>query len=196
MAAPGTVRIVSEAARRPAIEWLWGSLGIGIATMSTAFAAYMMAFGPVQPNPQDGTDFGVFAHVRPRTHAAWAATAPLPSRTQDPDRDGAAQDAPPGQDARAEVDFTPTGSVPVGQRRDPPTTLPIGKAAAAAQPPAALPSFTVRDVFDGKALVDSGRALSLVAPGSVLDGAGEVLSIEKRGNGWVVMTTRGLIGAR
>lgn len=58
-----------------------------------------------------------------------------------------------------------------------------------------LPGYVLRDVFDGKALVESRNALSLVAPGSTIDGAGEVLAIERRGDRWIVATTRGLIGA-
>ena len=56
-----------------------------------------------------------------------------------------------------------------------------------------LPGFTVRDVFDGHALVESRSSLSVVKPGSVLDGAGQVLSIERRGDLWVVLTDKGLI---
>ena len=48
----------------------------------------------------------------------------------------------------------------------------------------------------GKALVESRSSLSVVKPGSMLDGAGEVLSIEKRGERWVVLTQNGVIAGQ
>ena len=137
----------------------------------------------------------LFAHVRPRTHAAWAGTTLPAGGRADVNRTAPRRTPRPERSAAPAVDFTPTGTRAGRTSPNPDTTLPVGKAAAA-QPSTALPSFKVRDVFDGKALVDSGPALALAAPGSVLDGAGEVLSIEQRGNNWVVVTTRGLIGTK
>ena len=48
----------------------------------------------------------------------------------------------------------------------------------------------------GQALVESRSSISVVKPGSMLDGAGQVLSIEKRGEHWVVLTANGIIAQR
>ena len=51
----------------------------------------------------------------------------------------------------------------------------------------------VRDVYNGIALVESPRGSIEVAPGAIIPGAGTVKSIERRGRGWIVITSRGLI---
>ncbi|MFZ0495540.1 MAG: hypothetical protein WBE80_01555 [Methylocella sp.] len=86
----------------------------------------------------------------------------------------------------------------------------LGKAAAGKQaqlavPPAKPPlenakgrprlitTWVVRDVYDGIALVESPRGSIEVAPGEIIPGAGMVKSIERRGAGWIVITSRGLV---
>ena len=66
----------------------------------------------------------------------------------------------------------------------------------AAPKPATLDGWLLRDVYGGVALVE-GRAGGLreVAPGEFVPGVGEIRSIERRGRGWVVVTSRGLIQA-
>ena len=165
-------------------DWLWHGLGVGAATASAGFATYALAFSTGQVVPSG--NFNLFSRS---DHPYQAAGA----QHTEPKGDGAA----PGRSETADrggVDFAPTGSV-AG-----PSAAPGGAAgpdAAArsrrvAEGPA-LPNFTLRDVFDGKALVESRSSLSVVKPGSVLDGAGEVLSIEKRGERWVVLTQNGVI---
>ncbi|WP_237480095.1 hypothetical protein [Lichenibacterium dinghuense] len=62
--------------------------------------------------------------------------------------------------------------------------------------PATVDGWLLRDVYGGVALVE-GRAGGLreVAPGEYVPGVGEIRSIERRGRGWVVVTSRGLIQA-
>ncbi len=66
----------------------------------------------------------------------------------------------------------------------------------AAARPATVEGWMLRDVYGGMALVE-GRSGGLreVAPGEYLPGVGEIRSIERRGRGWVVVTSRGIIQA-
>ena len=56
-----------------------------------------------------------------------------------------------------------------------------------------ITNWVVRDVYDGIALVESPRGSIEVAPGEIIPGAGMVKSIERRGAGWIVITSRGLV---
>ena len=170
-------------------DWVLGGLGVGAATASASFAAYMLAFGPSELVP--GGDFTIFAAYDHRPQVAQPTAGPTHGNR-------AASQVAEGSPARAEaaapdaVDFTPTGSI----------TPAVGGAVVpkAAQPSRqdgrSLPAFNLRDVFDGQALVESRSSISVVKPGSMLEGAGEVLSIEKRGEHWVVLTANGIIAQR
>jgi uncharacterized protein YidB (DUF937 family) len=70
---------------------------------------------------------------------------------------------------------------------------PLGTVAPAASTPQLLTNWVVRDVYNGMALVESPRGSIEVAPGEIIPGAGTVKSIERRGGGWIVITSRGLI---
>lgn len=70
---------------------------------------------------------------------------------------------------------------------------PLGSLAPAASTPQLITNWVVRDVYGGVALVESPRGSIEVAPGEVIPGAGTVKSIERRGRGWIVITSRGLI---
>lgn len=59
--------------------------------------------------------------------------------------------------------------------------------------PRLITNWVVRDVYDGLALVESPRGTIEVAPGEILPGAGRVKSIERRGSGWVVITSEGVV---
>jgi tetrahydromethanopterin S-methyltransferase subunit G len=56
-----------------------------------------------------------------------------------------------------------------------------------------LRDYSVEDVRDGIAVVDSRSGPQEVAPGDFIPGAGRVLRIEKRGGDWFVLTSRGVI---
>ncbi len=178
----------AAAATRSLGDWLWHGLGVGAATASAGFATYAMVFSTGEVVPSG--NFNVFARYDRLYQAAGAQHA------------GAKAAAPGGDAATAEptetadrggIDFAPTGSV-AGQQGG----TGSGAAGRTRRGPdgPALPDFTLRDVFDGKALVESRSSLSVVKPGSVLDGAGEVLSIEKRGERWVVLTQNGVIAGQ
>ena len=51
----------------------------------------------------------------------------------------------------------------------------------------------VRDVYRGIALVEGPQGAVEVMPGDTLPGAGTVRAIERRGDGWVVVTSRGYV---
>ncbi|WP_245501228.1 hypothetical protein [Lichenibacterium minor] len=169
---------------RPLGDWLWHGLGIGAATASAGFATYALIFSTGEVVPSG--NFNVFARYDRLYQAAGAQHAgpksPAPAPTETADNGG--------------VDFAPTGSV--GAAAAPGGATGSAGAARPRRAPdgPALPNFTLRDVFDGKALVESRSSLSVVKPGSMLDGAGEVLSIEKRGERWVVLTQNGVIAGQ
>jgi hypothetical protein len=64
-----------------------------------------------------------------------------------------------------------------------------------ARPQAPLRGYWLVEVQDGSAIVDGRDGPQQVAPGDFLPGAGRVQRIERRGQGWVVVTTSGLIVA-
>ena len=59
--------------------------------------------------------------------------------------------------------------------------------------PQLITNWVVRDVYDGIALVESPRGSIEVTPGETIPGAGTVRAIERRGAGWIVITSRGVV---
>jgi hypothetical protein len=56
-----------------------------------------------------------------------------------------------------------------------------------------LQNYTIEDVRDGIAVIDSRYGSQQVAPGDFIPGAGRVLRIERRGEDWIVLTSLGII---
>lgn len=81
---------------------------------------------------------------------------------------------------RIQADATQPKAPPQAERPEP-KRLPL------------ITSWVVRDVYDGLAVVENARGSLEVALGENIPGAGTVKSIERRGAGWVVITSRGLI---
>lgn len=73
-----------------------------------------------------------------------------------------------------------------------PLSLPP-EAAEGPKRPQLITSWVVRDVYDGVALVENASGSLEVGPGEVIPGAGTVKAIERRGSGWIVITSRGLV---
>lgn len=98
------------------------------------------------------------------------------------------RDATPVRVAGIDLDPLTTGSLP-----DRPATA---EAASADQVESRAPTrgYVLRRVFDGVATVDGPSGLRQVAPGTVLPGAGQVVSIRHTGAGWVVVTSETIIG--
>ena len=188
-----TARVVlREVLQRAATDWAWGGLGMGVAAASASFAAYMLIVGPGRFGLHGTPDFGVFAHMGPRTGPVvpnLASASAEPSKAPTP-RPPEARQGP--TDTASIIDFSPTGSVETKGAGD--KSSPLTGSAATSGKDMPLRAFVLRDVFDGKALVETRTSLRLVEPGSMIEGAGQVLSIERRGDTWVVNTTQGVIG--
>jgi hypothetical protein len=99
--------------------------------------------------------------------------------TQNPNAPGAPR--PLGSVARA-ANTNPSGG-----------RLPSFEPANGQRNPQLITNWVVRDVYDGIALVESQHGSIEVTPGETIPGAGTVKSIERRGAGWIVITSRGLV---
>ena len=93
--------------------------------------------------------------------------------------------------------MAPTGSVAplvkaATQDRAVQTRAAEERAEAPKRPPL-ITSWVVRDVYNGVALIENARGAIEVAPGDIIPGAGTVKAIERRGGGWIVITSRGLV---
>ena len=183
----------AAAAARSLGDWAWHGLGAGVATASAGFATYALVFSTGEVSPSG--NFNLFARYDRLYQAPGARHGPSP--------DAGTASIPVPSPARTDVakadavDFTPTGSLGAspGPSGGDGKAAPKGRVRPGAEG-RPLPNFTLRDVFDGKALVESRSSLSVVKPGSMLDGAGEVLSIERRGDRWVVLTSNGVIAGQ
>ena len=114
------------------------------------------------------------------------------------------------------VDMSATSSIPAPEARAtasvpvPPAKPPVAKSASVkpagaetpktptetadeAAKPQVLASYVVRDVYEGVALIEGRRGTMEVVPGVGIPGAGIVKSIDRKGNGWTVTTTKGLL---
>jgi hypothetical protein len=74
-----------------------------------------------------------------------------------------------------------------------PVPPPVDPVTDAAKKPQLITSWVLRDVYDGIALVEGAQGAIEVVPGETIPGAGTVRSIERRGAGWIVVTSRGLV---
>lgn len=85
-----------------------------------------------------------------------------------------------------------TGTIPASDapRADPMT---LASAEAPRRAPAPINDWVVRDVYHGIALIEGPQGAVEVVPGDVLPGAGTVRSIQRRGDGWIVLTSRGYV---
>lgn len=71
-------------------------------------------------------------------------------------------------------------------------------ASAAVQPkkaPKLLVDWVVRDVYRGVALIEGPQGTFEVARGDPIPGAGTVESIERKNGGWILVTSRGIVGS-
>ena len=59
--------------------------------------------------------------------------------------------------------------------------------------PPVVAGWYLRDVFDGRALVESRYGLYEIGPGAPLPGVGRVETIKRQDGRWVVVTPKGLI---
>jgi hypothetical protein len=114
-----------------------------------------------------------------------AALPQITSRLDRLERKLAAQDAAAAAPAVGETSqkTAPVGAVPA--------KLPVSPEAS--RKPHLITNWVVRDVYGGVALLESTHGTIEVALGEVVPGAGRVKAIERRGSGWIVITSRGLV---
>lgn len=101
-----------------------------------------------------------------------------------------------GRLAAADLDPVTTGSLP---ERPKPAANSIADSAAAPGPverpvQAARGAYALRGVADGVATLEGPDGARTAVLGSVLPGAGRVLSIRRTGAGWMIITTETIIG--
>jgi hypothetical protein len=129
------------------------------------------------------------------TASLGAASAPGKAAAGKPAQPAVAQAKPPLENAHGQRKIGGRGDAfdPSKNPTAPGVPRPLGSLAPAAHTPQLITNWVVRDVHDGIALVESPRGSIEVAPGEIIPGAGTVESIERRGGGWIVITSRGLI---
>jgi len=131
----------------------------------------------------------------PATAALGTASAPGKAAARQPAQIAVAPAKPPLENAHGQRKTGGRGDAfdPSKNPTAPGVPRPLGSLAPAASPPQLITNWVVRDVYDGIALVESPRGSIEVAPGEIIPGAGMVKSIERRGAGWIVITSRGLV---
>ncbi|HXN88028.1 MAG TPA: YidB family protein [Methylocella sp.] len=129
------------------------------------------------------------------TASIGAAPVPGKAAAGKPAQIAVAQAKPPLENAHGQRKIGGRGDAfdPSQNPTAPGVPRPLGSLAPAASTPQLITNWVVRDVNNGIALVESPRGSIEVAPGEIIPGAGTVKSIERRGRGWIVITSRGLI---
>lgn len=154
--------------------------GVGAAIAAAGFAGYMIARDNSRPVFGGAEHLMLFA--RPR------------GPVQSP---GSGDDGVAGRP----IDFEATGSIDraAGRQRESDAADSRGREGDPSikpdrpRPGASGAGYILRFVHKGVAIVQKDGKSYVVAPGASLPTAGRVLSIEKRGGGWVVMTASGAI---
>ncbi|QXX74571.1 hypothetical protein [Methylovirgula sp. HY1] len=82
-----------------------------------------------------------------------------------------------------------TSALPRGEAR------PLGLATETKKRPHFLSNWVVRDVYEGVALVEGPEGAMEVTRGESIPGAGRVEAIERKNGGWIVVTSRGVMGS-
>ncbi|MGQ0444171.1 MAG: YidB family protein [Beijerinckiaceae bacterium] len=129
------------------------------------------------------------------TASLGAASAPGAAGARKQPQTAVAPEKPPLGDAEGQKKLGGHGDAfdPSQNPTAPGVPRPLGSLAPAASTPRLITNWVVRDVYNGIALVESPRGSIEVAPGENVPGAGTVKSIERRGGGWIVITSRGVI---
>ncbi len=131
------------------------------------------------------------------TASLGAASAPGNAAAGKPAQPAVAPAKPPLENAHGQRKLGGRGDAfdPSKNPAAPGVPRPLGSLAPAANTPQLITNWVVRDVYAGVAVVESPRGSMEVAPGELIPGAGTVKSIERRGGGWIVITSRGLINS-
>ena len=111
------------------------------------------------------------------------ATSSIPAA--DPAKVAAAVPVPPAKPLASKAPATKIASAE--------PTKAQAEVAEQAPKPQVISNYVVRDVYEGVALIEGRRGTMEVVPGVGIPGAGVVKSIDRKGNGWTVTTTKGLL---
>ncbi len=174
---PGTTRVAELTARLDRIE----------RQVSSADAT-----GSLPPQAAATAAATPKAPIPPQRAVQSAPSAPTPVAAVPPARSDATAKAEPG---RVDPVKPEPAKVELAKAAPVPRPEPAPRVEAAPRP-ATVEGWMLRDVYGGVALLE-GRSGGLreVAPGEYVPGVGEIRSIERRGRGWVVVTSRGIIQA-
>ena len=105
--------------------------------------------------------------------------------------------APPQQVATASPIAPVPPAIPVGQRATAASpNVTSTPAADVRREPTVIKHWRVREVLNGTALLQGPNGLLGVTRGQLVPGVGRVESILRKGTGWVVATSRGVITSR
>jgi hypothetical protein len=132
--------------------------------------------------------------VKLQSPAAEKESAPAPTQQSEQRRSG--ESDPPDkveQFPRAQAEAL--NDTPASVRSETPKEALLSPAPQPVPetPPTTIPGWIVREVADGRAVVQGPNGIWRVARGDILPGAGRVDSIVRWGHRWIVATKRGLI---
>jgi hypothetical protein len=147
--------------------------GVLTAVASASFATYMASTD--HPHPMFGGIEHLMIFAQPSSGNPHALIARVPKATDDQG-----------------IDFTATGSIPGKPKDDPRPIYTLPALNARVEP--VIKGFALRGVSGNVAMVEGVNGIYRVEPGSILPGAGRVLSIQWRKGKFVVVTTEGIIG--
>jgi len=122
-------------------------------------------------------------HIERAIPLTTASTAAVPQ----PEPPVKAAPAVPLTPAKAQTSVQPQNAA----TKSASTQNPVAQAAS--EKPQLITNWVVRDVYDGIALVEGPHGSIEVIEGETIPGVGTVKSIERRGSGWIVVTSRGLV---
>ncbi len=150
--------------------------GITAAIGSVAFAAFMISEGSSLETVKKGEFAGFFARGLP----AKSYKSPVPTNKFD--------NRPIGYRT---IDYDATGSISmrdvgVAAQKIPPAFAVDGSSASAST--GTSNTYVLRFVYRETALLQSNRDFYVVRRGTMLPGAERVLTIERRGNSWILAT--------
>jgi hypothetical protein len=151
------------------------SAGVGTAAASAGFAVFMLSTDHSHPS------FNGIEHLMLFAQPLHGRPSPLVAKDQ---TTGPA----PG------VDYSATGVIP---RRGQAASDPRDTARPAMpETEPVIKTYVLEQADFGVAVVQGRGSAYRIRPGAYLPGAGRIISIEQRGDKWVVVTTQGVIESR
>ena len=162
------------------------TLGCGIALLSAAFGAYSVLTSADAPQISGNEHLLIFA--RPAGFAKEMATPATTSATT------AASPIATTPIAATPIAATPIEADPIvtGSIGTPKTTMPVRTTTREER---TVVRYRLHGIFHGKALLQGADGFIMAGIGSSLPEAGLIMAVEARKEGWVVVTSGGIITA-